>query len=147
MEWIQLVSRSTRFFIDRWCGSLSRESIVQLMDWRGLCAFDKTFQRNVCIPQNHYFYSDWCLCRLEIQTPATGNVSIRSNATLVSRNVIGTFTAEYDPNITTNNVHITVNLQTTSRALQNSTLVCYDSVGEVRGLAIFVCLSLNVQIY
>lgn len=117
------------------------------MDQYNLRAFNKVFQRNVCQPQNHHFYSDFCLCRLERQIPATGNVSVRSNATHVSKNVIGTFTAEYDPNISDNNVHMTVNLRTTSLALRNSTLICYDNDGEDHGLEIFVCLSSTFQIY
>jgi len=74
-------------------------------------------------------------------------VSVRSNATLVSENVVGTFTAEYDPNISDNNVHMTVNLRTTSLALRDSTLICYDNVGEDRGLEIFVYLSSTIQFY
>jgi len=117
------------------------------VDQHDLRVFNKIFQRNVCEPQDHHFYPDRCLCRLEIQMPATGNVSVRSNATLISRNVMGTFTAEYDPNISDNNVYMTVHLQTTSPALRNSTLICYDNAGEDRGLEIFVCIPSTFQIY
>jgi hypothetical protein len=70
-----------------------------------------------------------------------GVISIRSNASLqntLSNNVIGTFTAEYDTNITDNNVHFTVTMQTTSQALQESTLVCFDDTGSDKGLSVFV---------
>ncbi|KAJ3568857.1 hypothetical protein NP233_g5439 [Leucocoprinus birnbaumii] len=78
---------------------------------------------------------------LQRQIPATGNVSIRSNATIDNTfptNVLGSFTAEYDSTITDNNVHMSITLQTTSKALQDRTLVCYDDIGEDRGLAIFI---------
>ncbi|KAF5351895.1 hypothetical protein D9756_007550 [Leucocoprinus leucothites] len=78
---------------------------------------------------------------LQVLIPAIGNVSIRSNATLentLPSNVIGTFTAEYDSDITDNNVHMSVTLQTTSKALRDSTLICYDDIGADRGLMIFI---------
>ncbi|KXN91055.1 hypothetical protein AN958_03122 [Leucoagaricus sp. SymC.cos] len=76
----------------------------------------------------------------QLQLPVMGEISIRSNATLENTlpdNVIGTLTAEFDSSIKDNSAQITLTMQTTTRTLQESTLVCYDDIGPDRGLSIF----------
>lgn len=75
-----------------------------------------------------------------------GDISILSNATLQSMQsskVFGNLTVDYDAGLENNSVHISVSMQTSTRALQTSTLVCYTDIGPNRGLSIFVRLREN----
>ncbi|KAF9454026.1 hypothetical protein P691DRAFT_657243 [Macrolepiota fuliginosa MF-IS2] len=77
---------------------------------------------------------------LQLELPAMGDISIRSNATLdstQSSNVTGNLTVDYDANLKSNNAQISVTMWTSTHTLQKTTLVCSADVGPNRGLSIF----------
>jgi hypothetical protein len=79
-----------------------------------------------------------------MQLPVTGDISIRSNATLDDTPITklsGNLYVEYDPNLNSDSAQIFVSLHTSTLALRESTLVCFSDDGPNRGVSIFVRLS------
>lgn len=85
------------------------------------------------------------LSSLDMQLPLTGDISIRSNATLdetPATKLSGNLLVEYDPNLNSDSAFISVSLHTSTLALREATRVCYSYDGPDRGISIFVRLSL-----
>lgn len=75
------------------------------------------------------------------QLAPSGDISIRSNGTseiVLTGRINGSLVVEVDSEAKNKGAQFVVNLQTTTRALQKSTLVCYSNTGDDRGLSIFV---------